>query len=183
MSVSAPPPSPPVVYCIDADDRITWVNEAWDPQAVAFETPAIHSGIVIVTVLWRYVSDPTLRHLLQRLFGKVRETRAPLVLSCRCDAPDLRRNVRVLLESADGAAIRITNSLVAETARDPLPGTTARPAMLKTCGWCNAFEVGGRWVEIEAAIEALQLLRVPHYPLITHGLFAGCAATLREAGS
>jgi len=171
-----------VIYTVDADDRITWVNDAWDHMARAGDAPEILSGTVVGTELWAHISDPTLRHLLRRIFAKVRASRRPLELCCRCDAPEVRRGVEVRLESADGAEVRVTNRTISQDPRALTLSGARSDTLLKACGWCNAILVDGEWVEIEVAIERLRLLNGPHYPSITHGLCLSCADTLRTAG-
>ena len=46
---------------------------------------------------------------------------------------------------------------------------------LAMCGWCKKIELpDGSWVEVEVAIEALELFAVSSLPQISHGICAGC---------
>jgi len=172
-----------VSYSVDGVNRIDWVNENWDQFAAANDCPELRSASVIGTQLWAHVSDLTLRHLLQRIFAKARVSRHPLFLTCRCDAPKLRRDLEVRVESSDGTSVCVRSWVTSETPRVATLARTSAELLIRLCSWCNTVEVAGQWVELETAAEKLGLLLGPYYPQITHALCGQCAETLRTAGN
>jgi hypothetical protein len=170
-----------VIYLVDSLDRIGWVSENWDRFASANESPELCGSTVIGTELWSHVSDLTLRHLLQRIFAKARASRGPLFLTCRCDAPNLRRDLEVRVESSDGASVCVTSTVTSEVPRPVTLASTSSDVFVRLCSWCNAIDVAGNWVELETAVEKLGLLLGPHYPQITHALCRKCEDVLRAA--
>jgi hypothetical protein len=172
-----------VVYCVDELDRIRWVNDAWDRFATANDSPEVASSAVVGTVLWRHVSDRTLQHLLGKLFERARAARREQVLTCRCDAPHVRREIRVRLESVDGKSLVVSSAVLSESHREVKLASPSPDTLLRVCSWCNAVDVRGRWVELEVAAQELHLLDGPYYPAITHGLCDSCAESLASAAS
>jgi len=175
-------PSPnEVTYSVDAMDLIVRVNDNWDRFAAANDSPDVSASAVIGTQLWRHISDMTLRQLLRAIFAKARQARRPLLLTCRCDGPDVRRDLRLRIESEDGAAVHVTSTVVAEHPRQAALGNPE--TLLRSCSWCNRIDVSGRWAELEEAIEELQLLHGPHFPALTHALCTRCAEELLAAAA
>lgn len=171
-----------VSYSIDRNDRIQWVNENWDRFALANDASHLRANTVIGTTLWSHISDVTLGYLLQKIFTKARSSRQPAMLTCRCDAPLMRRELNVLIESRDGVSVVVTSTVTSETPRQVPYVLTVPQGVLRMCSWCNSVEVDGRWVDLEEAIDELKLLRGPHHPAITHTLCGRCEQRLRTAG-
>jgi hypothetical protein len=171
-----------VSYSVDDTDRITWVNQYWDRFAVENDAPHLRGTVVIGTTLWSHISDLTLRHLLEKIFAKARASRQPALLTCRCDSPTVRRELEVLVESRDGQTVVITSRVTSQSPY-PVPYRLRVPhGLLRICSWCNAVDVGGRWVELELAVHEMGLLKGPHHPQITHTLCRSCEEKLKNAG-
>ena len=174
--------SPVVIYSVDDDDRIGWVNDEWDRFALANDAPGLLASDVIGSMLWSHISDLTLQYLLQKIFARARSSRQPLFLVCRCDAPTVRRELDVCIESRDGQSVLVTSAVTAEIPR-LIPYTLGgRLGIIRVCSWCNAVEVGGRWLELEVAVHEIGLLKGPHHPEITHTLCLRCEQMLRAEG-
>jgi len=150
-----------------------------DRFARANDAPGLLRSTVIGSTLWSHISDLTLRHLLQKIFTRARSSRQPLVLNCRCDAPTVRRELAVCIESRDGRSIFITSTVTAEMPRRIPYTLRSRLGIVRMCSWCNAVDVGGRWVELEVAVDELSLLKGPHHPEITHTICLQCEQRLR----
>jgi hypothetical protein len=171
--------SPAVIYSVDDGDRIDWVNAEWDRFALANDAPRLLASAVIGSTLWSHVSDLTLRHLLQKIFARARSSQQPLFLACRCDAPQVRRELDVCIESRDGRSVLVTSAVTSEIPR-LIPYTlSGKLGIIRMCSWCNAVDVGGRWVEVEVAVHEIGLLKGPHHPDITHTLCLRCEQRLR----
>jgi len=168
-----------VVYSVDDGDRIDWVNDEWDRFARANDAPRLLASDVIGSSLWSHISDLTLRHLLQKIFARARSSRQPVILACRCDAPTLRRELDVCIESRDGRSVVVTSTVTAEIPRLVPYTVGAKLGIIRVCSWCNAVDVGGRWVDLEVAVHEIGLLKGPHHPEITHTICFRCEQILR----
>src|SRR5262245_52622941 len=120
-----------VVYTVDDLDRISWTNEAWDRFALANDAPQVRGAEVVGTVLWRHVSDETLRGLLRQLFRRARGSRQPIFLSCRCDGIDVRRELQLEVHSPDGATVSVRSLVTSETHRDVALAAEKPTALLR----------------------------------------------------
>jgi hypothetical protein len=49
------------------------------------------------------------------------------------------------------------------------------------CGWCKRVDVSARWLEVEAAVEALRLFDEETLPRISHGICPECESHLLDA--
>jgi hypothetical protein len=170
-----------IEYAVDDHDRIVAVNEAWDRFAKLTDSPGVLATAVLQSSLWDHVSDTTLRHLWRLLLAKVRQTREAIELSCRCDGPDVARDLRLDISSTDGATVVIRSAVVGERPREPLSVTAAADWHLTMCSWCNSIRIDVEWIELEAAVARLHLLPGPHHPQLTHGLCESCDRSLRAS--
>ncbi len=167
----------PVVYRIDAQDRITGVNAAWDRFAAANGADFLADGRVLSRPLWDFVSDSTTRHLYRQILEKVRAGRA-VSFPFRCDSPGARRFLEMRARAAGDGAVEFEVRTLAleERPAQPLlaPRADAAGGPLVMCGWCKRLPVSGRWTEIEEAAAALSLFETAVPPLLTHGMCPDC---------
>jgi hypothetical protein len=84
------PSSPDMVYRVDSEDRIEFVNDVWDAFAHDSNTDSLSSASVLKHSLWDYISDRTTRGIYKAMLTKARGGR-PVEFTFRCDAPELRR--------------------------------------------------------------------------------------------
>jgi hypothetical protein len=85
-------------YHLDNSDRIVGVNADWIAFAIANGAPDL-PGRVLGRAVWQFISNRTVRELYRTLFRRVRETRAPMTVTFRCDSPDVRRIMSLTVES------------------------------------------------------------------------------------
>jgi hypothetical protein len=169
-----------VSYSVDDADQIRWVNENWDRFAIENDASHLAGGAVIGTSLWSHVSDVTLQYLLQKIFARARASRQPIVLKCRCDAPLMRREIEMYLDSRDGASVVVMSTVIAAQPRAIEYTFTGHHGLLVICSWCNAVRNGKQWVELETAVRQLRLLEGQNTPQIVHSLCDGCERSLRN---
>ena len=177
--VQARPAVEEVVYTVDDLDRIAWTNDAWDRFAMANDAPQVRAAAVVGTVLWRHVSDDTLRGLLRQLFRRARTSKQPIFLSCRCDGIDVRRELRLEVHSPDGGTVSVRSIVTSEEPRHVPLAAEEPTALLRVCSWCNRVDADAQWLELEVAAEELQLLHGPYFPTLTHTICGECVANLQ----
>jgi hypothetical protein len=163
----------PVVYRIDGDDKIVFVNDAWRTFAADNGAPALADGVV-GTSLWDAIGGAETRHVWQLLLRRARDG-ADVVVPYRCDSAAERRHMRMSLRRLPGGDVEFVSETVESDRRDPVE----RYELLRACSWCNRFDLGG-WVDPEEAADQAGLLEAEPAP-ITHGICPDCQATVMRA--
>jgi hypothetical protein len=140
-----------LVYRIDRQDVIVFVDSDWDRFALSNGGEDTLSTQVLGRQIWDFVIDATIRQLYRQLLQRIREGRE-LRFAFRCDSPDRRRLMEMEMIPADGAAVQFRTRKVSEVERKPQrlwERQDAKPAP-RTC-WLHAagarrlgWRVGGR---------------------------------------
>jgi hypothetical protein len=171
-------------YTIDADDRLVDADQGF----FSFARQNLWSGAraSIGRPLWDFVSGPEVERAQRALLRRVRESRRPVRLPFRCDAPALRREMAIEIEPVGRhGAVTFSTYVERETIRAAQalidPRRPHRTGRIEMCGWCDRFQARGRWCEAEVAIGALEATVGGEFPQITHGLCDSCAETLTTA--
>ncbi len=187
-SVVSSPESRPLVYRIDAANRIVWVNEAWSEFARANHGESVMPAQILGHDLLTSFADGTVRQLYANMIQHVRTGRT-VRFDYRCDAPDKRRTFTMEIRPRPDGEVEFLSSLRHETPRAPVvllkPGMPRdKERFIRLCGWCQCVAMpDGRWLPVEEAVVELHLLEVAVLPRITHGMCPAChermEATLR----
>lgn len=168
-----------VCYTIDASDVLAEVGGDWNRAAIEGNAAGLVAG-AIGRPLLDFISDPTTRQIYVDLLARVRVGREA-EFPYRCDDTTMRREMvmrmrplahgRVHFESRVVAASRFPNTAVPAT-RD------ARPPFTRICSWCKRVALGDGWLELDAAIERLELFIAPPRAHITHTMCPSCEADM-----
>src|ERR1700744_579940 len=106
-----------VVYQIDTNDRITFINSGWHHFAIANGLDSEQSKSMMGNQLWKYISDPTIRHFYKVLFSKVRKTGKRITVPYRCDSPDMLRLMEMNITKVESGALEFQNILIRQRPR------------------------------------------------------------------
>jgi hypothetical protein len=124
------------------------------------------------------------RMLLRRIRGEARGVELPF----RCDGPETRREMDIRIESrSSGRFVSFSAKLRSEEERSefqPLLSVDVprdERAPLVMCGWCDRFQVGEEWVEVEEAAARLELFMFEELPVVSHGICPDCSEMLMAA--
>lgn len=173
-------------YTIDREDRLTSVNEAWLDFAASNRASNLSSESVVGTALWKYIAGEETQHLYQMVFARVRAQDTQIILPFRCDSPDRRRFMRLVISPLSSGSIQFDAVTVREQERPPL--TLLDPVIERSgrtiflCSWCKKARLPeGDWLEVEDAIVRLDLLSEPAVPAISNDLCPNCAKVVGSA--
>jgi hypothetical protein len=159
-------------YAIDDQDRLTRLDEGyfrfaeengWEGAEASYARP-----------LWDFVAGDDVKRLLRLLVRRVRDEVRDVELICRCDGPQVSREMDLrMTATSSGRAVLFSARVRAEEEweqRQRLldPGAPRGPSSLPMCAWCDRFEVRGEWVEAEEATKRLELLRRSELPALEH---------------
>ena len=167
-----------LVYRIDAEDRITYVNAAWCAFAQANQGEAVMPAHVLGSSLLASVDDQTVRELYAAMIKRAR-TGSPVRFKYRCDAPDRRRTFEMNICQLPGGEVEFVSTLLHEEVRPSvalLQAAVPRDSrLLRVCSWCQKVALPDySWVPVETAVERLHLLEAETFPRLTHGICEPC---------
>lgn len=167
------------VYRVDAQNRLTSANAAWYDFARENGSQTLDRGSVMGCSLWNFIGDSETRHLFEIVFARVRQKGKPVTLSYRCDAPNLRRFMQLEIRPLPEAGIEFSSRILRQEARPRvalLDDTAGRAdTFLTICAWCKKVALPDEtWVEVEQAVERLNLFEGPILPRISHGVCPAC---------
>ncbi|HEY0390640.1 MAG TPA: hypothetical protein VGC63_02910 [Solirubrobacterales bacterium] len=172
-------------YAIDEHDHLIKVDQGY--YRFAEENGWAEAGSSLGRSLWDYVAGPDLKKLQRLLIRRIRDEVGDVELTCRCDGPQVRREMDVRIVARPGGRVVLFSArLRSEEARD-LPQLLLDPDAprnddtLKMCGWCDRFEVDGEWVEVEEAAKRLGLFNRSELPTLVHGVCPDCHRVLLAA--
>lgn len=174
-----------LTYRIDHRDVIAAVDDAWTPFARANEAP--HLADVLGRPLWDFVSDDTTRQVYRDLAARVRAGHE-VTFAYRCDAPALRRFMRMTMRPAPHRGIEFDSVVERAEPRAAVPlfeGTSAGTSgvTVRVCSWCRRVHVRETWQEVEIAVDWLRLFAGGPMPALTHGMCEDCyARVMRDGG-
>ncbi len=168
------------IYRIDNSDTIVSVSDNWD--SFAYEN-AWDSGCrpedVVGYKLWNFIQDSETRHLYAEMFQSVRSGNRCGPIPFRCDSPQERRFLELVLNPLTDRHIEVTSRILRTEIRDPvglLDRETARSGkLIRLCSMCKMMETPNKeWTEIEAGLAELRLFEATVVPQVTHGLCPPC---------
>lgn len=168
-----------VLYRIDAEDRICDVNAAWTYFAKENEGEILARERVLGQPLWDHICDSTTVELYRQMVKRAREGHT-VKFHYRCDAPDRRRLFRMTITPVGGGRIEFESRLRREEVRPRVPlldrqEQNRSQELVRICSWCEKAALpDGRWVPVEEAVEAMQLMQRERLPGLTHGICEHC---------
>lgn len=167
-----------LVYRLNRRDEFIFVDEGWGSFAAANDALDLMPELVLSRPLWDFISDETTVQLYREILRQARAGH-PARFGFRCDAPELRRGMEMIVTGLGGGEVQFETRVLREEWRprqELLARYVARAGeMLRMCGWCKRVDVGaGRWEEVEDAVKALSLFEREALPALTHGICEAC---------
>jgi hypothetical protein len=172
-------------YCVNAEDRISSVNEEWLSFAEANEGGPLLPPGILGRPLWDFIADIETQHIYSVLHSRVRTLGTPVRLSFRCDGPERRRLLQLDILPQRGQELIYRVRTLKQEVRELVPLLDMRrsreESFVTMCGWCKRVAVSPRrWLEVEEAVAALALFDQPRPPQLTHGVCEECSETLSD---
>jgi hypothetical protein len=160
------------------------VNDAWTRFANNNDAPELAADALLGRTLWDFIADPTTRALYEALVARARQA-SPRTVLYRCDVPDAKRVMRMTI-AADGGNVTFESVLAEESELRAFALWDRRVSRsgeaIPACSWCKRIEIGGHWIEVDAAIDVLGLLLQQPLRPVVHVTCPNCYATVAAAG-
>ncbi len=168
----------PIIYRIDAEDRISYVNWSWEDSAMHSGTPDVLPDRVLGRRLWDFVSEPTTRAIYQRLVARAREGTATTI-HYRCDRPDRHRIYAMTIGRLATGEIEFSTRILRESRRPRIALLEQRlrapSKFVRICDWCQDILLFDRgWVPLETAAETLERRSSDSLPGLVHSICERC---------
>ena len=168
------------VYRIDSTDTVVSVSDNWHSFASDNGWDSTSPPEEVVGhKLWDFIQGMETRHLYAELFRRARSGRHCRPVPFRCDSPEERRFLELVVAPLANGHLEITSRIVRTQRRDSvglLDRQTDRSKELVTlCSMCKKMRTPQRqWVEIEDGLAKLKLFEADEMPQLTHGVCPDC---------
>jgi hypothetical protein len=172
-------------YAIDDQDHLIKVDDGY--YRFAEENGWREAGTSLGRSLWDYVEGDQMRKLQRLLLRRIRDEVGDVELPFRCDGPGVRREMDIRIVARPGGRVVLFSAQLRSEVEREEPQPLLDPEMprgeetLTMCGWCDRFEVGGEWIEVEEAAKRLGLFDRSELPAISHGICPDCTEMLLAA--
>lgn len=173
----SPALGPPLVYCLDAADRIASLNDAYLHDAAAGGPIEAVREALMGRVLWQVLPQAT--DWYGPLVRRARADGREIHFRFRCDTPALRRLLRMrIVPDASTGGVCFESTIVGVQPRPPValldPAVPHGSDLVTMCSWCKRVEARGEWLEVEDALERLEAAGIRSLPSVTHGVCPRC---------
>ena len=149
-------------YCIDCKDIIVSLSRNWESFARANGCDnELSPDNVLGHSLWDFIQDLETRHLYKELFQKVRAGKTIGPIPFRCDSPQERRFLKLLLSPMPDRGIEIKSAIARTERRDPIKlldkNIPRSSDLIRICSMCKKIcTKNNKWVEIEDGLSQLK---------------------------
>ncbi len=173
-----------ISYVVDDQDRLVSVCTEWVQFALQNEGEGLTPEQLIGRSLWDFITDDPTRELYEAVLEHVR-VGSPTDLVLRCDAPERRRLIEMIVTRRANGNVEFKTVLLASKARTAqrlLAKSTPRTAQhVMVCSWCELVNVDvEKWFEVEAAMEYLHLADESELPRIEPVVCPACYSKVME---
>ncbi|MFP4353899.1 MAG: hypothetical protein ACLFUJ_02155 [Phycisphaerae bacterium] len=162
------------LWMINQRDQITHVNEGYKQFARDNGAEHLAEGSCGRS-LWDFVTGPDLTQIYVSLIRRLRGGLGPFEMSFRCDSPDCRRKLRMRVEGVGlSRGIMFRSRLIEAQPREPIAlldpsaNRAANAKPIPFCSWTNRLWTPRGWLEVEEAVEELQLFQRDTQPPLAY---------------
>ena len=187
MSASLPqPPGPPVVYKVDARDRLCDINPTFLDFAHDNEM-RMEPGRLLGVSLWSFIADPQTVSLYRSLLRQVREENRRVHFAYRCDSPDLKRFMHMVVTPFDDGVVEFENWSQKSEPQNPKLVFDARRIgrhkPLRVCSICRSVEQpDGEWTSVSDAFSKGMITEHEHRVAVIYKVCPACEEMIAGRG-
>ncbi len=179
VHIANDPPKLSTQYELDASNRIAAISDGWDEFATANGGQLTLAADVLGQEIWGFIAGETPRTIFRAIYQTVREQNAEFRLEFRCDAPEVRRYMEMVVEPLSEQWLRVSNWTLRLEPREPVslpvPAHAPREQFVVICSNCNKIQVNGYlWLELEEALGRVDEFFYDTSIGISHGYCRDC---------
>ncbi len=174
------------IHWVNAEDCIVQVNQEWRDFALENHAAELGTEAVLGASLWNFISDLPTKAIYRTLLTKVRQTKQPVAVPFRCDAPDRRRFMQMTISQLSKDVVEFSSRIFHEERRESVRlmrhDTPRSQQAIVSCSWCKKIKLTPEnWVEVEVAVAQLNLFDEAKLPEITHSICHPCREQMENA--
>jgi hypothetical protein len=163
-----------ILYRIDSNDEIIFVNEMWFRLVVIGDTSKLFSDKILNHSLWDFMGNNTRTYLYRVLLEKVR-TGITLRFNIRCSSVGYNQILELTITPQLNGEIQFEIRPLRQLEMRTEKVNLRDDAMLIICSWCNRINIkSDDWLEAEKAIVMLKLFELEKLPNLSHGMCNDC---------
>ncbi|MEO3429455.1 hypothetical protein AAFN88_11390 [Pelagibius sp. CAU 1746] len=135
-----------VIYCIDRQDLISEVSDAW-PRFAEENGGVPDPAAVLGRSLWDFIVDEGNRSLYRCIIHEVRHKAESITIPFRCDSPTVERHMTMTVAPGSLGEIVFVTALQYAFDRRPLPvgGPAEEARTIVECESCHRLWAGRGW--------------------------------------
>lgn len=174
-----------ITYHIDNMHNIVYLSDEWQFFANENKARNLNSQAVLNKPLSDFITGRESVHIYEMLINRVSQGQAEISFPFRCDSPERRRFMQMEIFPVDGELIGFKSCVLREEYREPvglLDVDIARSKeFVNICSWCKCVDIGeNKWLEVEEAIEKLEIFNLSSLPQLSHGVCPSCYKNIRR---
>lgn len=173
-----------ITYHIDNNHNIVYLSNEWQFFADENKAKKLTSETVLDKSLFDFITGRESVHIYEMLINRIKQVQAKINFSFRCDSPERRRYMDMEIFPVDGELIGFKSCVLREEPREPVRlldvDIERSDEFINICSWCKNVDIGGKWVEIEKAIEKLEIFNSSVLPQLSHGVCSSCYENIRD---
>ena len=168
-----------ITYHIDKHNRIVHLSDEWDLFAITNKANHLTRNIVLNRNLNDFITDAKCQHLYEMLIDRSRKNNEIIKFPFRCDSPKYRRFMSMDIIPLEDESISFKSCIESEEPREAVllldPDTVRSNEFIIICSWCKKIKLyEDCWVEVEEAINKLDLFGEHLLPGLSHGICPNC---------
>lgn len=172
------------IHTVDSAGTITAVNQEWLDFAKENDAPELVREYVVGRPLWDFMTGRETRHISRLLFDKALSSGESIIIQYRCDSPGLRRFLKMEIAPMRDGTVEFRSSYIRFEPRAPVSLLDRRAPrsseFMTICSWCRRVRVANEWVEVDEAVNRLDLFSSACLPQLSHGICQDCNRLVHE---
>lgn len=164
-------------WSIDHENKITEVNDSWLNFAKAAGVSLSRKN-VIGHSLFEFIKDEDVKTIYKLFIDRVRQTKKAIVIPYRCDSPDLRRFMEMVIDPQNGEILFTGREVRTEKkeAVSLFDSTKIKRSNknITYCSNCLRINVNEEWLDVEKVIIVLELFNQKDLPKIISSICDDC---------
>lgn len=169
-----------LIYRLDENNLINYVNETWENFAIANNCGhKCLSDYVLGMHYSNYIEGPETKLIYKYIIENVKKYRKKISFPFRCDSPGKRRYLKMEISLLGNGDLEFKSHTIKTEKRNNIKlleqYIERSNTFLNICSMCKRVKTDKYiWVEIEKALKTLNLFSKTKLPQLTHGLCPEC---------